>query len=485
MTFTELALELEDERVPMCHVTAQQPDAHGIFRILDDGRSTGRFVALVTLVGPRDTALDLAREMARDRPATQVEVVAQDTRSTTLRSVTTLDRDDASQNRLFSVLRLFEKLGPDVLVDAILFRGGRMRARLIVPRALDNATIHVAVSETQARGGFKELRLIRAARLDPERHVEVMRPLLNPDQDELLRLAMGMGYYENPKRATLEDISQRVGLSISPIHKRLKAAEELLVAAHVGGSARVETPTRRRLRRRVQPAYHAGPCDVDVAAQAPEHALSRFARANRGARVLLQPLPLHNRVGATSWLALATGNRQHVAELRNVLQREQGITHDDVSASDNHACFRIHAASDGGWSTPPIAAAFAGDAVLRRLVFDGDDVFLRLAITAGGPVDDLESRISKTLAQIGWTTTELLATTPTTATRVPVDLPEPLSPRQEEVLKVAHALGYYRTPRGCTLEQVANTLGVSANAIHKNLVGAEARIITHYLHAGA
>jgi predicted DNA binding protein len=54
---------------------------------------------------------------------------------------------------------------------------------------------------------------------------------------------------------------------------------------------------------------------------------------------------------------------------------------------------------------------------------------------------------------------------------------EPLTGRQEEVLRIAHALGYYRTPRGCTLEDIAATLGVSANAVHKNLTAAEQRII--------
>jgi predicted DNA binding protein len=111
-------------------------------------------------------------------------------------------------------------------------------------------------------------------------------------------------------------------------------------------------------------------------------------------------------------------------------------------------------------------------------------VFARLLLTRPTALEDVEARLAKIASSLGWKDTEVLMLAAGEVRRVPSDLPEPLSARQEEVLKVAHALGYYRTPRGCTLEQVASTLGVSANAIHKNLVGAESKIISYYLNTG-
>lgn len=488
MALTEIALDMSDERVALCRHTAPPRMAHGVMRILDQGQLSGRFVALITFVGTREAAQDLVRDMQRERPAVDIETMAQNSESCTIRMSVPLEAHDATPARLQAVLRLFERLGPDAVVEPILFRGGRVRARIILPRHVDNATVHAAVTEAQQGAAFRELRLLRVTRIEPDRHLEVLRPLLHPDQDVLLRLAVGMGYYANPKRATLDDISGRVGLSISPIHKRLKSAEELLVAAHVGGAARAAIPplmTRRRTRRRTgHGAGGAGAHELDVIAQAPQHVVARFARANRGARVLLHPLSEDARSGKASWLVLAAGSRAQCDNLAEHLRSEAGVQCDEVAREDAHACLRVHGPTEGGWGYGAIAAAFGHFAALRRMVFEGESVFARIVVASPMPLDDVEGRLSKALVGMGWTSPELVGAAQSDAARVPPDLPEPLSPRQEEVLKVAHALGYYRTPRGCTLEQVASTLGVSANAIHKNLVGAEARIIANYLMSG-
>lgn len=490
LTFTEIALEMSDDRVAMCRHTAPPSTTHGVFRILDQGRNSGRFVGMFTFVGSRDAAQEFARDLVRERSSTEVEMLGQDVESTTFRVSAAIDTRDASQARLLPVLRLFEKLGPETIVEPILFRNGRVRARLIVPRLIDNATVHAAVSEVQDISGYRELRVLRVSRLEPDRHIEVMRPLLNAEQDGLLRLAVSMGYYANPKRATLEDISARVGLSISPIHKRLKAAEETLVGVHVvGGRPSAQAPpqpvfARRRVRRRG--ALAAGtPCEIDFLVRAPQHPVSRFVRSNRGVRALMLPISEDARSGQASWLLVALAARAQVDALAAALLAEPGVRTEEVVREDGHTCFRVHGYADRGFGIANFTSSFAGTAALRRLVFDGDEMYGRLTVTCSEPVEDVEARLTKAVAGLGWPEPEVLSVAPTGAGRVPSELPEPLSARQEEVLKVAHALGYYRTPRGCTLEQVATTLGVSANAIHKNLVGAEARIIAHYLTVGA
>jgi len=52
-----------------------------------------------------------------------------------------------------------------------------------------------------------------------------------------------------------------------------------------------------------------------------------------------------------------------------------------------------------------------------------------------------------------------------------------LTPGQAEVLKMAVALGYYDTPRGCTLEDLAEGFGISKAAAHKRLKAAENKVI--------
>jgi hypothetical protein len=52
-----------------------------------------------------------------------------------------------------------------------------------------------------------------------------------------------------------------------------------------------------------------------------------------------------------------------------------------------------------------------------------------------------------------------------------------LTPRQQDVLRLAVALGYYNAPRESTLEGLAEVLGVSKAAVHKTLAAAENKVI--------
>ncbi|MDX1611792.1 MAG: helix-turn-helix domain-containing protein [Candidatus Thermoplasmatota archaeon] len=52
-----------------------------------------------------------------------------------------------------------------------------------------------------------------------------------------------------------------------------------------------------------------------------------------------------------------------------------------------------------------------------------------------------------------------------------------LTQRQQDVLRLAVAMGYYEQPRGATLEDLAGLLGVSKAAVHKTLAAAENKVI--------
>ena len=56
-----------------------------------------------------------------------------------------------------------------------------------------------------------------------------------------------------------------------------------------------------------------------------------------------------------------------------------------------------------------------------------------------------------------------------------------LTPRQEEILKVAYESGYYEIPRKISLSQLAARIGISASALSENLRRIERRFAAEYL----
>ncbi len=64
----------------------------------------------------------------------------------------------------------------------------------------------------------------------------------------------------------------------------------------------------------------------------------------------------------------------------------------------------------------------------------------------------------------------------------PFDLPrvglaEDLKPIERQTLDVALALGYYETPRRCTLDEIGRELGITKSAVHHRLSGVENRAL--------
>ena len=58
---------------------------------------------------------------------------------------------------------------------------------------------------------------------------------LTPRQRALLEIAYRLGYYDTPSRATLTRIGALVGITKAAVSKHLRAAEQKLVAASLGG----------------------------------------------------------------------------------------------------------------------------------------------------------------------------------------------------------------------------------------------------------
>ncbi|MEK6851915.1 MAG: helix-turn-helix domain-containing protein [Candidatus Thermoplasmatota archaeon] len=59
------------------------------------------------------------------------------------------------------------------------------------------------------------------------------KPMLTPRQSEVLRLALGMGYFDFPKRAGIEALAQRLGVSKSTVAETLHRAERKVLTTFV------------------------------------------------------------------------------------------------------------------------------------------------------------------------------------------------------------------------------------------------------------
>ena len=485
MSFTEIVFEIADERYPLCRLTRAPSTAFAIYRLVDDGRASKCYRVQVSYHGPGDAA-ELAREMGALRPDDEVEIAFQREGHVGLSISSPIDESKPPPRGFVAATAILQTFGVDTLLEPVIFTGGRARARLIVPRPLDTQDALRSLQEIQRVCGFAGFRVLRTTTLDASSHLDLARRILPAEQEDLLRLAAAMGYYDTPKRATLEQVASRVGLSISPVHKRLKAAEEALVAAHVQPAPR-DAAAAAAPRRRREPRHfdHDQPWEVTVRVNAPRFGPAAFIAQTPGAQALLNILSEDKATGTVSLLLNAIVPEDYQSKLVSTLEDRPEILDMAVLARErSHASIRMTTRGRAGYGFSWWTEVWGGDAALRPLVFDEQGATLRILLLRPMSEEAFLRRLEEAGRHADWQGQEIVSVRPLGASLPPPAASDPLTQRQLEVLRVAHALGYYRTPRICTLEQVANTLGVSANAIHKNLVLAESKLISAYLAAG-
>ena len=484
MSFTEIVFEVADDRYPLCRLTRAPAEAFAIYRLVDDGRSSRCYRVHVSYHGPSEHAAEIVRDLKALRPEDEVEVAFQGPGHLALSIASPIDEGKAAPRGFVAATAILQTFGVDTLLEPVIFTGGRARARFIVPRPLDTQDALRSLQEIQRVCGFAGFRVLRTTTVDATSHLDLARRILPAEQEALLRLAAAMGYYDTPKRATLEQVAARVGLSISPVHKRLKAAEEALVAAHVQPTARDNAVAVRR-RREARHFDDTQPWEVTVRVQAPRFGPASFIAQTPGAQALLHVLSEDRATGTVSLLLNAIVPEDYQAKLLSTLEDRPEVLDVQVLARErSHVSVRMTTRGRSGYGFSWWTEVWGGDATLRPIVFDEEGATLRVLLLRPQTEEAFLRRLEEAGRFADWQGQDIVSARPLGASLPPPAASDPLTQRQLEVLRVAHALGYYRTPRVCTLEQVANTLGVSANAIHKNLVLAESKLISAYLAAG-
>lgn len=488
MSFTEIVFEVGDDRYPLCRATASPSSSNAILRVLDSGRASGHFRTIITYYGTEAEVAQLPRDLRAYRTGGDVEVLSTAPGLVSLRTDAPTQDPAAPTVRLLGVLRLLDSFGADTIVEPFLFRRGRIRARVLVPRRLDAQRVLSTLQDVQRSSGFTDFRVVRVTPMAASRYVDLLRRILTAEQEELLRLAASMGYYDMPKGSTLDEIAQRVGLSVSPVHKRLKTIEELLVSAHVEGTSAIAAPPRRRraLAREAVPIPATAPCEIALRVRWPATSISKFTSTVPGSRVLIQYLGHEPGTHPMLLLIVLAPEADYERLLATFKARPDVVGIETVDRDRSHCSVKVKLklATEAGTTFPWWSEVWGQDAISRPFVFEGEDVAVRMLLMRPMPEQEIRQRIERAAKLGGWEEHEIVAARSPDELRIPDAPAEPPTSRQEEVLKIAHALGYYRTPRACTLEHVASTLGVSANAIHKNLSSAESKVIASYLSAG-
>ncbi len=227
MGMTEILFQVEALQWPIAAFTREVADSRVIMNHIryDDDHFPTRNI--FTILADDDKAQDLVNTL--HGLYAPVEVLRQDPGVTSVLAEAPPDRMKILKAPFTTALRA---LGPDRILRPIVIRDGWMSVGIVTAARVDVGDVIRTASESFEKAGM-QMRLIRWGDYRPEDHpMGDYEDKLTPKQVEVVKMGLALGYYDNPRRCTLETLANVFGISKAAAHNRIKGAERKILGQY-------------------------------------------------------------------------------------------------------------------------------------------------------------------------------------------------------------------------------------------------------------
>lgn len=123
-------------------------------------------------------------------------------------------------------------LGPDAFFAPILVHDGFIHVRVYATPPADGRSLAELLQRITKAARPDEFELIHSGDWDPVAELGSQAVRLTERQQQVLKIAIDFGYYDDPRRCTLEEVARAFGVSKAAVHKHLLSAESKIMKAH-------------------------------------------------------------------------------------------------------------------------------------------------------------------------------------------------------------------------------------------------------------
>ncbi len=124
-------------------------------------------------------------------------------------------------------------LGPETVFQPVIVQGGYIHISVMSPNPDGVAVFNRFTGHMRQVVPADDFKLLHVGPYTPDFGAKGKGVRLTPRQEEVLRMAIAMGYYSDPRGCNLDDLARAFGISKAAVHKRLQTAENQLITAHV------------------------------------------------------------------------------------------------------------------------------------------------------------------------------------------------------------------------------------------------------------
>lgn len=222
---TEYVFKIRSEDNLLCQFTAEHPEVRIVLNLLRPSAHAPVERAIVTLLADKQTRTRfLTGQFAKRYGSFELLSEADDYASVEISTtvLTYYQKHDPIQMTL-------RMLGPETLFHPVVVEAGYIIVSVMSPNPGGLAAFNEFTKHMRLVVPADDFKLLHVGEYQPELRLKGRARLLTPRQQEVLKMAIAMGYYNDRRAVTLEDLAEAFGVSKAAVHKRLQMAENSLI----------------------------------------------------------------------------------------------------------------------------------------------------------------------------------------------------------------------------------------------------------------
>lgn len=221
----EYVFKIRSDDNLLCQFTAEHPEARIVLNLLRPAAHAPVERAIVTILADKQTRTRfLTGQFAKKYGSFDLLSESPDYASVEISTtvLTYYQKHDPIQLTI-------RMLGPETIFHPVIVEGGYIVISVLSPNAAGLKAFNEFTVHMRRVVPADDFKLLHVGEYQPELRLKQKGRLLTPRQIEVVKMAIAMGYYNDPRAVTLEDLATTFGVSKAAVHKRLQTAENALI----------------------------------------------------------------------------------------------------------------------------------------------------------------------------------------------------------------------------------------------------------------
>lgn len=228
---TEYVFKIRSDDNLLCQFTQENPEVRIVLNLLRPSAHAPVERAIVTILADKQTRTRFLTGQFARRYGT-FDLLSENESYASVEISTMVLQYYQRHDPIQLTLRM---LGPETIFHPVVVEGGSILISVMSPNPGGLAAFNEFTKHMRTVVPADDFKLLHVGEYQPELRLKGQARSLTPRQVEVLKMAIAMGYYNDPRAVTLEQLAETFGISKAAVHKRLQMAENSLIRSQFEG----------------------------------------------------------------------------------------------------------------------------------------------------------------------------------------------------------------------------------------------------------